>query len=82
MLFGCALIGFGLITWMLRNAAESSSEVRGVLLGLCVSELLGFVFSLYYQLTAPTNSLGWSTVVIYPLLGLGFLYFYFNKSAI
>ena len=55
-LFGGALIGFGIVTWMLRNASEKSSEVRGVLLGLWVSELLGFVFSLYYQLTAPTNS--------------------------
>ena len=80
-LFGVALIGFGIITWMLRNAAESSREVRGVLLGLWVSELLGFVFSLYYQLTAPTNGLAWSTVVIYLLLGLGFLYFYFKKPA-
>ena len=80
-LFGGALIGFGIITWMLRNAAAASNEVRGVLLGLWVSELLGFVFSLYYKLTAPTNSMGWSTVVIYLLLGLGFLYFYVKKPA-
>ena len=80
-LFGGSLLGFGIITWMLRNVAECSSEVRGVLLGLWVSELLGFAFSLYYQTQGMANSLGWSTVVIYLVLGLVFAYFYFKKPA-
>jgi hypothetical protein len=80
-LFGGSLLGFGIITWMLRNSAPASVEVRGVLLGLFVSELLGFVFSLYYQLQGMANSLGWLTVVIYLVLGLGFAYFYFKKPS-
>jgi hypothetical protein len=80
-LLGCAFIGFGIITWILRNEAEGSGAVRGVLLGLWVSELLGFVFSLYYQLQPVANNLGWLTVALYLLLGLGFLYFYFKKPA-
>jgi len=80
-LYGCALLGFGIITGMLRNATPSSGEVRAVLLGLLVSELLGFAFSLWYQLQGMANSLGWLTVVLYLVLGLGFAYFYFKKPA-
>ena len=80
-LLGCALIGFGIITWLLRNVAEGSGEGRGMLLGLWVSDLLAFAFSLYYQLQEIANALGWLTVALYLLLGLGFLYFYFKKPA-
>ena len=81
-LLGMEFIGFAIITWQLRYAEAGSGEVRGVMLGLWVSELLGFVCSLYYQLQGIANGLGWSTVVIYLLLGLGFLYFYMKKPAV
>jgi hypothetical protein len=77
-LLGAAFLGFGIITWMLRNS--SGPEVRAVVLALALSELLGFVVSLYYQLKGISNPLGWSTVVIYLLLGAGFAYFYWRNE--
>ena len=45
-LLGSAFLAFGIITWMMRGVSTASSEVRAVLLGFLVSDLLGFAFSL------------------------------------
>ena len=73
-LLGAAFLGYGVITWLVRDSAYSA--VRAIVLALAVSELIGFVISLYYQFQGAANALGWTTVAIYLLLGLGFAYFY------
>jgi hypothetical protein len=77
-LLGSAFIAFALISWFFRDS-PGSSELRAVILALFVSDLIGFVLSLIYQLQGVANALGWSTVVIYLLLGVGFGYFYMSK---
>lgn len=78
-LFGGALIGYAILTWLVQNEADSSAR-RAILLMLFVVDVIGFILSLIAQLNNVVNALGWSTVVIYAILGLGFGYFRFLYS--
>jgi len=72
--YGAAMIGILLITWFGRYVSES--PVRwAIALGLCVYDALGFVVSLVAVLTGVLNALGWSIVLLYLLLAIGFGYF-------
>jgi len=78
-LFGAALLAFAVLTWVARNAPDS--EARGaILLALFVGDCVGFVVALIGQLGGVMNALGWSTVVIYLLLAIGFGYFRFGAK--
>ena len=79
-LFGSALIGFAILTWMARNATDSDSR-RAIVLALFSADCIGFVVALIGQISNVVNVLGWSTVSIYLLLALGFGYFQFFKAA-
>jgi len=79
-LFGTALIGFGILTWMARNATDSDAR-KAIVLALFIADSIGFVVALLGQLSNVVNALGWSTVAIYLLLALGFGYFQFFKAA-
>ena len=79
-LFGAAAIGFGILTWSARNVGASDA-LQSILLALYISSALGFSLSLMAQLSGVVNDLGWSTVVIYLLLTIGFGYFKFMKSS-
>lgn len=77
-LFGSALLGLAIISWFARSFARDAQQ--NVILGLFVLAGVGFVVSLLAQLDGAVNELGWSTVVIYLLLALGFGYFRFIKT--
>jgi uncharacterized membrane protein YdcZ (DUF606 family) len=79
-LFGAALIGYAILTWLCRTAGDSDAR-RAVVLALFVSNGAGFVLALIAQLKGLVNSLGWSTVAIYLLLAIGFAYFQFAKPS-
>jgi hypothetical protein len=79
-LFGAALIALAVVTWMARNAADSDAR-RAIVLGLAIGNIVGFVVALIGQFGAVVNTLGWSTVVIYLLLALGFGFFALRKPA-
>jgi hypothetical protein len=79
-LFGAALLGYAILTWLVRNAGDSDAR-RAIVLALFVSNAVGFVLSLMAQLKGVANQLGWSTVAIYLLLALGFAYFHFAKPS-
>ena len=76
--YGAALIGNLLVTWFARNAVDSDAR-RAIILGLCVYDLIGFIFFLVAQLTGMMNPLGWLAVVIYLFFAVGFGYFYFKN---
>jgi len=78
-LFGAALIGIGLLTWTAKDAVDSDAR-EAILFALFVADGIGFVVALIGQLNNVVNNLGWSTVVIYLLLALGFGYFRFSKT--
>jgi len=79
-LFGAALIGFAVILWFARNVKESEPR-RAIVLGFFIEHVIGFIVALLGQLSGVVNNLGWSTVVIYLLLALGFGYFQFLKPS-
>ncbi len=79
-LFGAALIGYGLIAWLVRKAADSDSS-RAIILAFFIASGIGFVIALIGQLNEIIGSLGWLTVAIYLLLTIGFGYFQFSKSS-
>jgi hypothetical protein len=76
-LLGAALLGFGILTWAARNAPDSEAR-RAILLGLFVGDAVGCVLALIAQFGGVVNALGWSTVLIYLLLAIGFGYFRFG----
>lgn len=79
-LFGAALLGYGLLAWLVRNAGMSEAR-DAILMAFFVSDAVGFIVSLVGQLSGEYNALGWSTVAIYLLLALGFGYFRFMAPA-
>jgi len=79
-LFGTALIGFAILTYLARNT-ELTGAGKAIVVALFISDVIGFVVSLIEQLQGVINSLGWSTVAIYLLLAIGFGYFSFVKTA-
>jgi len=78
-LFGGALLAFAVLTWLARNAAESDSR-KAIVKALFVGDGIGFIVVLIAQLDNVVNNLGWSTIIIYLLLAIGFGYFSFSKS--
>jgi hypothetical protein len=77
-LFGGALVAFAVLTWTAQNAPDSVAR-RAILLAMFVGDCIGCVVSLAGQLGGVMNALGWSTVVIYLLLAIGFGYFCFTQ---
>jgi hypothetical protein len=79
-LFGVALLGYAVLTWMARGLTDAAAQ-KAVIWTLLVSNGLGFAVSLYNQLHSMVNALGWTTVVVYGLLAAGYVYFAFRKTA-
>jgi len=78
-LLGAALLGLGIVTWAARNAPDSEAR-RAILLGLFIGDAVGCVVALIAQLGGVVNAIGWSTVVIYLLLTIGFGYCRFGTG--
>ena len=79
-LYGATLLGFGVLNWLARGFNDNGVQ-QAVVMGNLVGDALGFIFSLIGQLggVPGVNALGWSTVLIYLLLALGFAYLRFMK---
>jgi hypothetical protein len=78
-LFGATLIGYGIITWLLR--AGDAGAQRSLAIALTVADGLGTVISIWGVLSGAVNALGWSTVAIYGLLCAGFAMHLARKPA-
>ena len=73
--FGVELLALGLITWLAKDLTGTS--VRPIITGSLIANVVGVIVALMGTLGGVMNSYGWSAVVIYLLLGLGFAYFQF-----
>ncbi len=78
-LFGAALLALGIVSWFARDMGAEAQD--GIMLAIIVGNGGGFIISLFAQLDGVANNLGWSTVAIYLVLGLGFAYFKFLKPS-
>jgi hypothetical protein len=77
-LFGAALLGFAVLNWFARNVVDPQAR-QAVVLANLTGDVVGFVVILIGQLGGIANALGWSSVVIYLLLALGFAYIQFMQ---
>jgi len=77
-LFGAAFLGYTVLNWSARNAADSE-VLRGIVLANLIMDVIGFGVTLLGQLARVANALGWSSVALYLLFALGFAYFQFVK---
>lgn len=77
-LFAAALIGLGLVAWLARGIDESAAR-RAVVPSFLIGALVGLIVSAHGVYSGVMNTLGWSVVIIYLLLVLGFAYFQFSK---
>lgn len=77
-LFGAALCAIALLSWLARNVSHSDAR-KAIVPAFFIGDAIGFIVALIGQLGGVVNTLGWSTVVIYLILALGFGYFTFTK---
>ena len=77
-LFGAALIAFAVLNWLARNVTDPAAR-QAVVLANLTGDVIGGVVILIGQLAGLANALGWSSVVIYLLMALGFAYFQFMQ---
>lgn len=71
--YGAALIGMHLLTWLARNAEDSIAR-RAIIWDLFVYDTIGFVVTLILQLSGGLNALGWFIVAVYLFFTVGFGY--------
>ncbi len=72
--YGASLIGNLMLTWFARNAVESEPR-RAIALALCVYDAIGFVITLFAQLSGVLGPLGWFAAAIYLFFAVGFGWF-------
>jgi uncharacterized RDD family membrane protein YckC len=75
-LFAVELIHIGVLAWLIRKVADGLAK-RAIILAGLVANLLGLIISLIGTVSGVVNALGWSAVVIYIILALGYAYFQF-----
>ena len=78
--FGTTLILAGLVMWLMRNVADAAAQ-RAIVLAFLIADVIGFIIALSGMLSGVMNGVGWSAVIIYLLLAIGYATFQFKKPA-
>jgi len=79
-LFGGGFILEAIVLWYARNTDRDDAACRGIMTGVVVSNLIGFIVCLFATLAKTWNALGWLSVALYLVFGLAFAYFLFMKK--
>jgi uncharacterized protein YacL len=79
-LFGGAFILEAIVLWYARNTDRDDAACRGIMLGVVVSNAIGFIVCLLATLAGTWNVLGWLSVALYLVFGTAFAYFLFSKK--
>lgn len=77
-MWGSAILGYALLTFLVRNAADSETR-RALVLALMLYFSIGALASVYNIVYAVVRTLGWSTPALYLVLSAGYAYFHFRK---
>ncbi|MFI5242911.1 MAG: hypothetical protein ACHQRL_07870 [Gemmatimonadales bacterium] len=72
--FGATLITLGLVIFLARSVTDAYAR-NAIVQGLLVGSLLSLAVAVFAQVRGVINAFGWSTVAIYGLLTLGYVYF-------
>ena len=75
-MWGTAILGYALLTWLCRNAEDSETRRRVVLALFCYFTV-GFASCLFNFWNEPQPFISWTTPLLYLLLALGYGYFHF-----
>ncbi len=75
-LLGGSLLGFATLMWYGWRSA-GGGPARAIAFALLVQDSIGLVASIEAQRSREMTSLGWSNLVLYGLLVLGYAYFLF-----
>jgi len=70
---GAAYLGFALLFFFAAKAGESKARTA-IVVGAFIHFLIGLVVSLKWQIAGVVNAWGWTTVAIFALLSIGYLY--------
>jgi apolipoprotein N-acyltransferase len=79
-MWGAAIIGFALLTWLCRNA-EDSQVRRGIVLALFCYFIVALATCLLNFWTVPQPLIAWTTPLLYLLLAIAYGYFHFVHHA-
>jgi len=78
--FGVTLIGIGLICWLARNVTDPGAQ-RAIVLAQLIATVIGIIVAAMGTISGVVSAVGWSAVVIYLVLALGYAYFQFAKPS-
>jgi hypothetical protein len=79
-LFGGGFIFEAIVLWFARKTVRSDVACRGIIIGVVVSNTIGFIVCLLATLAGTWNALGWLSVALYLVFALAFAYFLFVKK--
>ena len=77
--FGVELLTLGVLNWLAKDF--TGANARPLVLSGLIGNAVGTIAALLGTLGGVMNSLGWSAVLIYLLLALGFAYFQFMGTS-
>jgi hypothetical protein len=77
-IFGAALVLITIIAWGASRLPDTAAR-RLIARALLVYTTLGLIISLLGQLAGHWGPLGWSTIVTYLVVSVGYVYFLFIK---
>jgi hypothetical protein len=72
-LVGGSILGFATLMWFGRTAAQEGR--RAIAIALLVQDLVGLLASIEIQLSGTVNAFGWSSILLYGFLSIGYAYF-------
>jgi hypothetical protein len=76
--FGAALIQVGMVFFLIRDVQEPAL-VRAIARGGMVGSLAGLIVAVSAQRQDLVNAVGWSTILIYGLLSIVFVWFGYGQ---
>jgi hypothetical protein len=78
--WGIALCSLGLIYFLNRNIPAIDSSWKGLLASSILFNLAGVIMTIMNINSGLLNSMGWSTVAVNVIFGIGSAYFAFKKK--
>ena len=81
-LFGTVFIFGSIVLWLARKEPITNAAVKAIVTAVVVSNAIGFIVSLLAKLAEVWNALGWLSVLLFLVFGLGFAYFLFIRKPV